>query len=184
MAQLQPLASKLKGSDVVYWGDNGEWLNAYGRHRDSDALDNANFEALRRIVDTACEHEHDAYVIEHFSHWAVGWIDELLINPDCAKAIEAVQSAIDKLEDYPLVDENLYSEMEYESACESAESALYELGIPVEQRKDAASFVVSWGQDAGGRNDYGYAGVRDYWPSKVAQFYGYLAYRRWLRSQQ
>ena len=162
--------------DFAYFGERDDWLIAYTTHRDADVIDNANFEALRRMANDG------DHAVETFSHWLVGHGSWLLIRPD-APCIPAIQEALEKLEDYPLVDEELYSEMEFNEAVDSAETALRcELGLDEHEAQEAASYVVSWGFDAGGKDDYAYSGVRDYWPSKEAQFFGYLRYRRAIRA--
>lgn len=176
VADMQTMAEYRQSvRDFAYFGERQDWLIAYTIHRDSDVLDLANFEALADLAGDAAE-------VETFSHWLVGHGSWLLIDPADTEAVALVQAALDKLEDYPLVDEELYSEMEHAEACDTASSALYELGIPSEIRADVAGYVVSWGCDNGGKDDYAYAGVRDYWPSKQAQFWGYVRYRRSLRA--
>lgn len=183
---MQTMIERAKQTpDFAYWGESEDWLVAYGVHRDSDVLERANFEALRRIADagTLPENEDEKYRIESASHWVVGWTETLLINPKLdAETIARIDKKItDARENYPVIDDELYSDMEYEEACSTAEMALYELGVPSEIRKDVAPYVVEWGIDAGNQHDYRYRGVSDYWPSKESQFWGYVAYRRSLR---
>jgi hypothetical protein len=53
------------------------------------------------------------------SHWAVGWVEYLMIRADAPQAIrDKVQAIADQLENYPIYDEDHYSELEWNEACE------------------------------------------------------------------
>lgn len=103
----------------VYWGERGDWLVAAGQSRDSDALERSNFECIRRAVDAI---DPDCWAVESESHWAVGWVEHLLIDPACAAAIAEVERILDDLEDYPVVDEDHFSETEFNDYLESWEN--------------------------------------------------------------
>jgi hypothetical protein len=53
---------------------------------------------------------------ERFSHWAVGWCDYLLVNPECKDAVALADKILDKLDDYPVVNEEHWSNLETEEA--------------------------------------------------------------------
>jgi hypothetical protein len=108
------------GNPCGYWGEHGDWLVAMGQHRDSDILTRCNWKVLIRRLD-ALELE-DAYVAESESHWAVGWVEHLLINPACQAAIDIAESALEAIEDYPALDDEAWSEMEHDEAWESWQS--------------------------------------------------------------
>lgn len=169
--------------NFAYWGDSDDWFVAYGIHRDSDVLERANFEALRRMAESGELSEDDRaeygdeYRIETASHWLVGYTKTLLINPHLdSETLASIEEAIGGMKDYPVIDEELWSELEYEEACETAENALYELGIDQEIRRDVAPYVVAYATEIN-------PGTGEYpdWPSKEQQFWGYVNYRRSLR---
>jgi hypothetical protein len=108
------------GNPCAYWGEHGDWLVAMGQHRDSDILTRCNWKVLVRLLD-ALEVE-DAYVVESESHWAVGWVEHLLINPDCRAAVFIAEAAMKQIEDYPILDEDAWSEMESDEAWEEWKS--------------------------------------------------------------
>ena len=111
-----------------YFG--ADWSNYYvilGQHHDSDILSRANWQAATELLETVAR-EHDAFddegdshlQIAHDSHWAVGWCDTLLIHRDAPPALIAeAENIVKQLRDYPILDENLYSEMEETEANET-----------------------------------------------------------------
>lgn len=104
-----------------YWGDHGDWLIAASVHRDSDALGRSNFEVMRETLMSLPEvkewdGEYNPVVIERFNHWAVGWVDYLVIDPDCNSAVERAEQMRKALEDYPVLDDDHYSRTEQEEA--------------------------------------------------------------------
>lgn len=99
----------------AYWGDNGDWLCVLGQSRDSDTIERSNFQVACDMFD---EIDPDGYTIERESHWAVGWVETLLVDPskpDMVQQAEDIQAA---LEDYPLLDEMHHSNLEYEEYME------------------------------------------------------------------
>jgi hypothetical protein len=85
--------------------------------RDSDVLDRANWEALKerlRKADPSGFH-HEEHT---FGHWGPGWFSLMLVRPRSLCWRIACDIAYD-LEDYPIVDEDLFASMEHEEAYEN-----------------------------------------------------------------
>lgn len=101
------------GHPCCYWGEHGDWLIALGQNRDSDALGRSNFRSMLRKLGGPDVN----VVIERESHWACGWVEFILVRPDSA-AHTTAQSIKDALEDYPVVDESDWSELEHEECME------------------------------------------------------------------
>jgi hypothetical protein len=103
--------------DAAYWGDRGDWLIAYSVHRDSDVLERSNFAAMkRRLVDAdSLLGPSEMVAVETSSHWAVGWIDYLVVHP-LSHAARVAEQLNAKIADYPVLDEELYSQMEHDEA--------------------------------------------------------------------
>lgn len=103
--------------DACYFGDRGDWLIAYSVHRDSDVLERSNFRSMERMLDevdsVSLRNDVD---VERSSHWAVGWVDYLVVRPNTPTADEA-EHLLAKLADYPVLDEDDYCSLEYEEAC-------------------------------------------------------------------
>lgn len=105
----------------AYFGESGDWLIACSIHRDSDCLSRSNFEVMQSTLNALpsvknWEGENHPVSVERFSHWAVGWIDYLAIHPNCAEAIAEAEKMRARIEDYPVLDETHFSNMEMEEA--------------------------------------------------------------------
>jgi len=67
-----------------YWGaitdlqDQG-WMLCFSRHRDSDHLQNSNFETILKAFGEKYE-LNDDFRVEGSSHWAVGWMDQMMVR--------------------------------------------------------------------------------------------------------
>lgn len=95
--------------------DRQKWLVLpCGRNRDSGCLDESNFAV-------ALEHlggESDDVEVHRFGHWACGWFEVILVNPDSMARITA-NVLEERLEDYPVLDEDDLSEREQTAANET-----------------------------------------------------------------
>lgn len=108
MTALPPIRSS-GAESFAYFGDREGWLIALSVHRDSDTVERSNW----RVIVPAMQHEYpDDTAVECMNHWAVGWIDYLLVRPDSSVA-ERAQEWAARLAGYPLADEEDYSELEY-----------------------------------------------------------------------
>jgi hypothetical protein len=65
--------------------------------------------------------------VVHEGHWAVGWVEWIAIYHLDSKALQAADIAAASLEDYPILDEEDYSNREYEE-CERVWSDVYNTG--------------------------------------------------------
>jgi hypothetical protein len=121
-------------SDFGYWGDvmdSGKYIAGLGQSRDSRSLERANFIAMQAELDAWLEAEgidddddNYYYTIERSSHWAVGWVegfrvrafdDDDIHRVKVLPLAEHFQELVESLGDsYPILDEELYLEMEYE----------------------------------------------------------------------
>lgn len=96
-----------------------------GRHRDSDLIARHNWiEACNALNAQAYDDGNAGFnsrpACYHWRahHWAVGWVEYLMIRADAPADIVAKAQAIaDALENYPIYDETRYSDMEYSEVC-------------------------------------------------------------------
>lgn len=100
--------------------DDENWALVYTHNRDSSHLEQSNAnviaEALSPFPDDAIPEDHN--------HWACGWVAGFrlrVFNPDgsITKAFEVYAGLLEKLEDYPVLDEEDWSRREYEDYQES-----------------------------------------------------------------
>ena len=101
-----------------------------GRNRDSDPLDESNFQSA---IDTLGG-ESDVVEIHRFGHWACGWFEVIIVQPDTPQAdiAEEIEAA---LADYPVLDEQDHSEREWDYATEVWNNC-FNLGEKVELCKE------------------------------------------------
>lgn len=85
------------------------------RTRDSDALEESNFESALGLLRDA---RARAYEQHSFNHWGCGWFEVILVKPGTVG--ERVGRDIERrLENYPVLDEEDFSEREWEQRCQS-----------------------------------------------------------------
>lgn len=95
--------------------DNQDWLVApVGRNRDSDCLAESNFGTFVKAMGGESENVQ----IHRFGHWANGWFEIVLINPAMPELVKLAQELEGSLENYPVLDENDFSEREHNEANE------------------------------------------------------------------
>lgn len=99
-----------------------QWTIVYTHNRDSDLLDQSNAEAIRERLRAYPDDVRD----EHHGHFLCGWVDGYAIRvyDDDGKVTEAFQEwcAIqDRLEDYPILDEDDFCRREHDATMENVE---------------------------------------------------------------
>ena len=100
-----------------YFG--AEWPEYYsssvGQSRDSDALERSNFTCMLKALGG----ESDTIIVVRESHWAVGWVEWIAIHESDAKALAIADDIAERLADYPVINEDHFSEVEQEDASET-----------------------------------------------------------------
>lgn len=114
-----------------YMGDT--WDNYFssgcGRSRDSDPLERANFRAMLNALgfdeseNTPVNGPFDknynvTRMIIRETHWAVGWVEWIAIHESDTAGLEIADRIAEELQDYPIIDESLHSEIEEEDCFE------------------------------------------------------------------
>lgn len=162
--------------DLKLWepADNysGQHFDDYyvgpSRNRGSDVLTESNFETALEML--GGEHEPEV-VVAHSSHWAVGWVQQILVHKDAAKEVEILKEIAKKLKAYPVLDDDDFSERESEKRDSDFEAnssqMVKELGRAIgieepkgQEEKDLEAIarqVYSWA--------VGYWGLDDAWAS-------------------
>lgn len=150
-----------------YAGENfHEYFQGPGKHRDSDALARSNFEAaLDRLGG-----ESETVIVEHAGHWAVGWVESILVHESDTEKVKELESIYEDLENYPVLDEEHFSETEREEREETFENFQSEfmdeiaksLGLD-DERREAFSDSLRCVASALFEGDCGYHGIEDGW---------------------
>lgn len=95
---------------VLY--DRWNWIVApTGHNRDSRILEESNFDAALQMLGG----ESEAVEVHRFNHWACGWLEIIIVDPESPQA-GIVDRMARSLEDYPLLDEDDYSQRQWEAA--------------------------------------------------------------------
>lgn len=89
-----------------------EWYVAYGQHRDSDMLTQSNFAVFLRELGG----ESETVRVIREGHWAVGWVEWIGIHESDSAAVAKGHELEAKIEDYPALDEDDWSNREWEYA--------------------------------------------------------------------
>lgn len=112
-AQFSPTPFDNKGLNLP---DRQTWIVApVGQTRDSGPFDLSNFAAaLDRLGG-----ESETVEVHRFGHWGPGWFEIILVDPSREAEVQAIA---DDLESYPILNEDDFSNREFEDYCESWES--------------------------------------------------------------
>lgn len=103
---------------VSYLDDDekAQWLIVprVGIHRDSEVLDISNNTAAQKMF-AEIEAQYDTH---RASHWAVGWVESLVVDITNTDAVLLAMHIERFLEDYPILDEEDFGEREYDEGVE------------------------------------------------------------------
>lgn len=103
----------------------GWFVLPVGRNRDNkdEPATASNWDAAIAALDEVdTDDEIDAYETHSFGHWANGWFEIVLINPNHPAACRVAAEIAAALDAHPLLDEDRYYELRYEQACETWET--------------------------------------------------------------
>lgn len=106
------------GQHVENWFYTSKAFVFLGRHRDSDLLTESNFECAL----AALGGESDTVQVIREGHWAVGWVEWIAIHESDRIALQIADDIQVGLSDYPVVNEDDWSEREWNAAQESWET--------------------------------------------------------------
>ena len=86
-----------------------------GQSRDSDALTESNF--IKGLEEIGGETDDDEQVFVHrSSHFLCGWVECILIHKTASAALAKAEDISERMEDYPVVDEEHWCNLEHEKA--------------------------------------------------------------------
>jgi len=152
VARYAPSAREARS--FAYRGDlplGKTWAYTFGMSRDSGLLEQSNFDVISQNLKEAFPEDVE---IERSSHWAVGWMDQIAVHmlDDSGRATPAGRHVLDwkaKLLDYPVADEEHYSERQTEATFENIVSALGDVGFTRgdSKMKEVAGEVWQWFSD-------------------------------------
>jgi hypothetical protein len=91
------------------------YLAGVGQSRDSDCLEQSNFATMLHLLGG----ESETIIVVHEGHWAVGWVEWIAIHETDDEAMQIADAAQERLQDYPVLDEDDWNEREQEAASET-----------------------------------------------------------------
>ena len=122
----------------------GDWFVTYTHHRDSGLLDQSNAAAIEDTLEPFTEGDEPDVIAEHHHHWAVGWTDGFSIrvhrDSQITEAFRAYHELAQRLDNYPVLDEEDYSRRQYEAALDNFADAAWRL-------KDQYDLPLGWESD-------------------------------------
>ena len=80
--------------------------------RDSDCLSESNWACALKMLGG----ESETIVIHRIGHWACGWVDMLFVDTNDTEKLALAEEIYNKIEDYPILNEDHFSEVEEEEA--------------------------------------------------------------------
>lgn len=137
------------------------------RHRDSDAIARSNFACIQRDAeknypDSFTDDESAAFIAS-FGHWAVGWVEYLMLPADDLNLASWIFEILDDLRDsYPVYDDDHHSQLESD---EFNEALLSEVSFYLRCKSDTEESAESVMQKYLNADDSAYDyGSEHYWP--------------------
>lgn len=112
-----------------------EYFVFLGQHRDSDALTRSNFTCALRAIGG------EAQVVRE-RHWAVGWVEWIAIHQDDTETLARASAIAERLADYPVLDEDHFSELEYSEACDYWASMSVRERVSIAREQGVSIFVA------------------------------------------
>jgi hypothetical protein len=108
--------------------DSDKWAIFNTHHRDSGLLDQSNADQIEQAMKPFADQDEPDVMWEHAGHWAVGWVDGLSIrvynaSGEITEAFRTYHELLERLEDYPVLNEEDHSRREYEATIENIEDA-------------------------------------------------------------
>ena len=131
--------------------DADQWAVVYTHHRDSGLLDQSNASVINREMMTFTQGEDPDVVFESHSHWAVGHIDGFSLrvfrDGQITTAFRKYHELLEQIEAYPILDDEDYSNREYEATVENIDDAAWKLKHDFQLPENWTTQVYDWLSD-------------------------------------
>ncbi len=120
----------------------------YTHNRDSGLLDQSNAAAITKALEPFTEGDDPDVIEESHSHWAVGHIDGFAIrvyrNGQITEAFRVYHELAERMDNYPVLDEEDYSRREYDATLENIADAARSLRHDYDLPDGWEGEVFSW----------------------------------------
>lgn len=160
----------------VWWREDeldrpDNWMIHYSHHRDSGILDQSNAAQISEALAPFTEGDNPDVVEESHSHWAVGHIDgfsmRVFKKGKITEAFRTFHKLMESLAAYPILDEQDFSNREYEATVENIVDAAWRI-------RDDYDLPDDWQYEVYGRlsdhecSEVEYCGDQGGYPSEKA----------------
>ena len=124
-----------------------DYYHVIGHHRDSKLIDESNYYSIKECL----EKNSIDFIEVSANHWAVGWIEQILIHEDDIKGIEFIEDEIlDRLKDYPIIDEDDLFERERSRRDELREMIKKDLKAQFDSYQEKKDYIKrAWSLELG-----------------------------------
>ncbi len=151
---MKTIADLRAESDFGWYGDDDidDWFIApIGQNRDSDILTESNFAMAVEALEKAEGEGGDDFRVISCNHWACGWVEYIILRPG-SKCVEVMEDIESRLEDYPVLNDEDFSEREYNDfvdswECYGCRDFVKELVKMIDDQPDAVDFLEGLGGD-------------------------------------
>lgn len=147
-------AGNWKRFDSFAWFRNTEldkpqdWTIVYTHHRESGLLDQSNASVFRKALAPFAEGDDPDVVFESHSHWAVGHVDGFSLrvfkDDKITEAFRVYHRLAERLDDYPILDEQDYSQREDDATYANIPLAVGSLKHEFNLPNDWADQTCGW----------------------------------------
>lgn len=128
-----------------------DWMIHYSHHRDSGLLDQSNAEQIRQALASFTEGDDPDVVEESHSHFLVGHIDgfsmRVFRDGEITEAFRTFHKLMESLAAYPILDEEDFSNREYEATVENIVDAAWRLRDDYDLPENWQYEVYGWLSD-------------------------------------
>jgi hypothetical protein len=128
--------------------DPYDWAILYTHNRDSGLLDQSNADAITEAMTPFSDTDNPDVVFESHSHWAVGHVDGFSVRVyregEITEAFRTYHELAERMADYPVLDEEDYSQREHESTLENIVAAAWRLKNEYDLPEGWEGDVFSW----------------------------------------
>jgi hypothetical protein len=148
------VAGNWKSWTCFVWDREGDldhadnWAIVYTHNRDSGLLAQSNADAIAKVLEPFTDTNDPDVVFESHAHWACGHVDGASIrvyrNGEITDAFRAYHELSEQLADYSILNEEDYSNREYEATLENIADAAWRLKHEFVLPEGWESEVYSW----------------------------------------
>lgn len=107
-----------------YGGDDmSAFYQVLGHTRDSETLEESNWIGfLRDHPENFDEETNKGILVARFGHWGCGWFELILVHETDFELLKEMDELREALDDYPVYDDELFSQMEMDEQFETVKS--------------------------------------------------------------